>query len=77
MALNSSVVMLGLEDLDFSNMDLILHLNSMPKVCGSLETTDSTAHTVSRFKCGRVALSQFLLHIFLLALCRLSLVSGV
>jgi hypothetical protein len=36
--------MLGLEDLHFSNMDVIFHLNSMPRVCGSFETTDSTAH---------------------------------
>jgi hypothetical protein len=45
--------MLGLEDLDFSNMDLTFHLNSMPLVCGSLETTDSTIHAISRFERGR------------------------
>jgi hypothetical protein len=44
--------MLGLEDLDFSNIDLTFHLNSMPLICGSLETTDSTAHAISRFECG-------------------------
>jgi hypothetical protein len=34
-------------------MDLTFHLNSMPLICGSLETTDSTAHAISRFECGR------------------------
>jgi hypothetical protein len=33
-------------------MDLTLHLNFMPRVCGSLETTDSTAHAISRLECG-------------------------
>jgi hypothetical protein len=46
--------MLGLEDLHFSNLDLIFHLNSMPRACGSLETTDSTAHAISRWECGLV-----------------------
>jgi hypothetical protein len=46
--------MLGLEDLDFFDMDLIFNLNSMPRVCGSLETTDSTAHAISKFECGDV-----------------------
>jgi hypothetical protein len=41
---NSSFVMLGMEDLDFTNIGLIFHLNSMPSVCGSSETTDSTEH---------------------------------
>jgi hypothetical protein len=52
MAFNSFMVVLGLEDLDFSNMDPIFHLNSMPRGCGSLETTDSTAHAISRLECG-------------------------
>jgi hypothetical protein len=33
-------------------MDLIFHLNSMPKVCGSFETTDSTAQATSRLEWG-------------------------
>jgi hypothetical protein len=41
-----------MEDLDLSNTDLIFHLNSMPRVCGSLQTTDSTAHAISRLECG-------------------------
>jgi hypothetical protein len=44
--------MLGLEDLDFSNMDLIFNLNSMPRGCGSLGTTGYTAYAISRFECG-------------------------
>jgi hypothetical protein len=51
MALNPFVLMLGLKDLDFSNMDLIFHLNSIPRVCLSFETTDSTAHATSRLEC--------------------------
>jgi hypothetical protein len=46
MAFNSFVVMLGLEDLDFSSMDLIFHPNSTPRVCENLETMDSTAHAI-------------------------------
>jgi hypothetical protein len=45
------IVMLGMEGSDFSNMDLIIHLNSMPRVCESLETTDSTAHSMSTLEC--------------------------
>jgi hypothetical protein len=52
MAFNSFAVTLGLEDLDFPNTELIFHLNSMPRVCGSLETTDSTAHAISRLEHG-------------------------
>jgi hypothetical protein len=44
--------MLGKEGLDFSNTDLIFHLNSIPRVYGSFRTTDSTAHAMSRLKCG-------------------------
>jgi hypothetical protein len=36
-------------------MDLIFHLNSMPRVCGSFGTTDSTAYNMSRLDCGFVA----------------------
>jgi hypothetical protein len=46
--------MLDLEDLDFSNTDLIFHLNFMPRVCGSLEIMDFTACTISRLECGFV-----------------------
>jgi hypothetical protein len=44
-AFSSFLLMLGLEDLDFSNMGLILNLNSMPRVGGSFETTDSQHST--------------------------------
>jgi hypothetical protein len=50
MAFNSFAVTLGLEDLDFSNTDLIFHLNSMPRARGSLETMDLTAHAISRLE---------------------------
>jgi hypothetical protein len=43
-----------IEDLDFSHMDLISHLNSKPRVCGSFETTGSTTHAMSRLECGSV-----------------------
>jgi hypothetical protein len=47
--------MLVLEDLiDFSTMDLTLHLNSMIRVCGGFEEMDSTAHDTSRLECGYV-----------------------
>jgi hypothetical protein len=49
-AFNPFLVMLGTED--FSNMDLIFHLNSMPCACGSFKTTDSTAHAMSKLECG-------------------------
>jgi hypothetical protein len=52
--LNSFLLTLVLEDLDFYNMDLIFHLNSIPRVCGSFETTDSTAYTMSGLECGYV-----------------------
>jgi hypothetical protein len=39
------------ENLDFSNMDLNFHLNSMPRVCGIFETTDFRAHAISRLEC--------------------------
>jgi hypothetical protein len=52
MAFNSFLVMLGMEDLDFSNMDLIFHLSSMLRVCGSFEITDSTAQAMSRLEWG-------------------------
>jgi hypothetical protein len=29
-------------------------MNSMPRVCGSLEITDATAHAISRLECGFV-----------------------
>jgi hypothetical protein len=32
-------------------MDLISHLISMPRFCGSFETTDSTANVMSRLEC--------------------------
>jgi hypothetical protein len=44
--------MFGVEDLHVSNMDLIFHLNSMPKVCASFETTDSTAQAIPRLEWG-------------------------
>jgi hypothetical protein len=46
--------MLGTENLDFSNMALIFHMNPMPIVCGSVKTMDSTAHAMSRLECGFV-----------------------
>jgi hypothetical protein len=49
---NTFVVKLGVEDLDFSNMNLIFHMNSMLRVCGRFETTDSIAHAISRLGCG-------------------------
>jgi hypothetical protein len=51
-AFNPFLVMLGIED--FSNMDLIFQLNSMPRVCGSFKTMDSTADAMSRLECGFV-----------------------
>jgi hypothetical protein len=42
--------MFGMEDLDFSHMDLIFHLNSMPRIGESFETTDSTAQAMSRLE---------------------------
>jgi hypothetical protein len=47
-----------MEDLDLSNMDLIGHLNFMLRICGSFETTDSTAFTVSRLEYG-IATKKF------------------
>jgi hypothetical protein len=44
--------MLGMEGLDYSNMKLICHLNSMSRVCGIFETTDSKPHSISRLECG-------------------------
>jgi hypothetical protein len=35
-------------------MGQIFHLNSIPRVRGSLEKTDSTAHAISRIECGFV-----------------------
>jgi hypothetical protein len=52
--LNPFLVVLGLKDLDFSNMDFIFQLNSIPRICGSLETTDSTAHAMSRLESGLI-----------------------
>jgi hypothetical protein len=43
--------MFDMEDLGFSNMDF----NSMPRVRGSLEMTDSTAHAMARLECGFLA----------------------
>jgi hypothetical protein len=40
--------MLGIYDLDFFNVDL----NSLPRVCGSYETTDSTTHVMFRLEFG-------------------------
>jgi hypothetical protein len=48
------VVMLGVENLDFSNFYLIFHLNSMPTVCRRLKITDSTTQAISRLECGQV-----------------------
>jgi hypothetical protein len=42
--------MLGMENLNLFNMDLIFHLNSMPRVCGSFETMDLVAHVMSRLE---------------------------
>jgi hypothetical protein len=50
MAFNSFFV-LGMEDLDFSNMDLILNPNFMPWVCGSFKTADSRQHIIARLEC--------------------------
>jgi hypothetical protein len=44
--------MLGLDDLDFSSMDLISQLDSMPRVCGSFEIRDFTACAMFRLECG-------------------------
>jgi hypothetical protein len=46
--------MLGLEDSDFSNKDLMFHLNYMRRVCGNFETTDSTARAMSILECEHV-----------------------
>jgi hypothetical protein len=47
-----------MDDLDFSNMNLIFHLNYMPRVCGIFQTTDSTAHAMYRLEC-RIATEEF------------------
>jgi hypothetical protein len=46
--------MLGLEDLDLSNTELMFHLSSMVRLCGSLETPECTARAMSRLECGYV-----------------------
>jgi hypothetical protein len=51
MALNFFLLMLGLKKFDISNMGLIFLQNSIPRVCGSFKTTDST---VSRLEFGYV-----------------------
>jgi hypothetical protein len=38
-------------------MDLIFHLISIPRACGSFETTDSTAQAMSKLNCGYVTQS--------------------
>jgi hypothetical protein len=45
-AFNSFLIISGMEDLRFCNMDLISHLNPMSSVCGSFETTYSRPHAV-------------------------------
>jgi hypothetical protein len=48
----SILVMLGMENLDFSNVVLIFHMNPMLRVCGSIKIMDSTAYAMSRLECG-------------------------
>jgi hypothetical protein len=50
--------MLGMDDLDFSNIDLVFHQNSMPRDCRSFETADSIAHAISRLEYG-IATTEF------------------
>jgi hypothetical protein len=52
MAFNSFSAMLGLEVLDFSNMNMIFHLNSIARVYGSFETTDSRTRDMSTLESG-------------------------
>jgi hypothetical protein len=39
-----------MEGLNVSNVDLIFLLNSIAKICATLETTDSTAHAMSKME---------------------------
>jgi hypothetical protein len=56
MAFNSFLVMvmLGMEDFDFSNTQLIINLNSMPSDCGSFKRMDYTAHGIPRLECRSI-----------------------
>jgi hypothetical protein len=57
--------MSGLEDFDLSHVDLIFHLNSVPRVCGRFETTDAMVrlehgHVTEKFKFfTRTTFSEF------------------
>jgi hypothetical protein len=44
MTFNFFILMLGLQDLDFCNMDLIYHLNSRPRVCRRLKMKYISQH---------------------------------
>jgi hypothetical protein len=57
--------MLGLEDLNLSNTELMFHLSSMARLCGSLEMKDSTAHAMSQLECGYVKISNLSQGVFL------------
>jgi hypothetical protein len=43
--------MFEIKGFDFSSIDQIFHLNSMPTTGGNLYATDSAAQAISRFKC--------------------------
>jgi hypothetical protein len=53
-AFNSFVVKLGTNNLDFSNIIQISHLNSMPKGSGNLKAMNSMAHTLLQLDCGSI-----------------------
>jgi hypothetical protein len=51
-ALNFSLAMLGAKGLEFSSIDRIFQLNSIPSTEGNLHTSNSIADTIERLECG-------------------------
>jgi hypothetical protein len=53
-AFNSFLVMLEAHDLYFPHIDMTFHLNSIPRVSGSLGIAGSTAYVIYRLECGSI-----------------------